>query len=79
MKDIDIPISSRQNRVHMIQTVEQYVYLYQALIEGLLTMDTNMPLQEYLLKERLPMDPKSQYKVRERKINLNGNVLFNSF
>ena len=66
----------------MIQTADQYVYLYQTLVEGLLTMDTNMPLQEYLLKERLPMDPKSQYKVRE-KINLDRNtlfyVLFNSF
>jgi hypothetical protein len=47
----------------MIQTVDQYVFLYRTLIEGILTIDTNVSLQEYLQTKKLRMDPKSQYKV----------------
>ena len=52
----------------MIQTVDQYVYLYQTLIEGILTMDTNMSLHDYLNTKRLRMDAKSQYKVGTKSI-----------
>lgn len=48
----------------MIQTVDQYVFLYRTLIEGILTVDTNVSLQEYLQTKKLRMDPKSQYRVR---------------
>jgi hypothetical protein len=51
----------------MIQTVEQYVFLYRALIEGILTMDANISLHEYLTTKKLRMDAKSQYKVRRNK------------
>jgi hypothetical protein len=51
----------------MIQTVDQYVFLYRTLIEGLLTMDTNISLQEYLATKKLRMDVKSQYKVRRNR------------
>ena len=51
----------------MIQTVDQYVFLYRTLIEGILTMDTNVSLQEYLTTRKLRMDIKSQYKVRQIK------------
>ncbi len=60
-------LKSRQNRVYMIQTVEQYVFLYRALIEGILTMDANISLHEYLTTKKLRMDAKSQYKVRRNK------------
>ena len=57
----------RQNRVYMIQTVDQYVFLYRTLIEGILSMDTNISLQEYLTTRKLRLDPKSQYKVKRIK------------
>ena len=49
----------------MIQTAEQYVFLYRTLIEGILTVDTSIPLQEFLTTKKLRVDSKSQYKVRE--------------
>jgi hypothetical protein len=49
----------------MIQTVDQYVFLYRTLIEGILTRDTNISLQEYMMTRKLHMDVKSQYKVRK--------------
>ena len=49
----------------MIQTVDQYVFLYRTLIEGILTMDTNISLQEYLTTKKLRMDIKNQYKVKK--------------
>ena len=66
----------------MIQTADQYVCLYQTLIEGILTMDTNMSLQEYLTTKRLRMDTKSQYKVRRRspyEIKAYCNIVLISF
>ncbi|CAF3448455.1 unnamed protein product [Rotaria socialis] len=56
----------RQNRVYMIQTVDQYVFLYRTLIEGILTMDISLSLQEYLTTRKLYMDIKSQYKLLEQ-------------
>jgi hypothetical protein len=47
----------------MIQTVDQYVFLYRTLIEGILTMDTSIPLQEYMMTRKLRMDAKSQFRV----------------
>jgi hypothetical protein len=52
----------------MIQTADQYVFLYRTLIEGILTMDTNISLQEYLSTKKLRMDTKSQYKVGRNKL-----------
>ena len=49
----------------MIQTAEQYVFLYRTLIEGIVTMDTNVSLQEYMTTKKLRMDTKTQYKVKE--------------
>jgi hypothetical protein len=51
----------------MIQTADQYVFLYRTLIEGILTVNTNISLQEYLTTKKLPMDTKSQYKVSRNK------------
>ncbi len=48
----------------MIQTVDQYVFLYRTIIEGILTMDTSISLQEYMITKKLYMDAKNQYKVR---------------
>lgn len=48
----------------MIQTAEQYVFLYRTLIEGILTVDTSISLQEFLSTKKLRVDSKSQYKVR---------------
>ena len=48
----------------MIQTVDQYVFLYRTLIEGILTMDTSVSVHEYIKTRSLYMDLKSQYKVR---------------
>lgn len=47
----------------MIQTADQYVFLYRALIEGILTMDISIPLHEYMTTRKLRMDVKPQYKV----------------
>ena len=52
----------------MIQTADQYVFLYRTLIEGILTMDTNVSLQEYITTKKLRMDTKSQYKVKGKNI-----------
>ena len=49
----------------MIQTAEQYVFLYRTLIEGIVTLDTNVTLQEYMMTKKLRMDTKTQYKVKE--------------
>ena len=48
----------------MIQTADQYVFLYRTLIEGLVTLNATVTLQEYLTSIKLRMDSKSQYKVR---------------
>jgi hypothetical protein len=48
----------------MVQTVEQYVFLYRALIEGILTMYTYISLQEFMITRKVYMDIKDQYKVR---------------
>ncbi|CAF1274014.1 unnamed protein product [Adineta ricciae] len=56
----------RQNRVYMIQTAEQYVFLYRTLIEGIVTMDTNVSLQEYMTTKKFRMDTKTQYKLLEQ-------------
>ncbi|UJR34076.1 hypothetical protein I4U23_021486 [Adineta vaga] len=56
----------RQNRVYMIQTVEQYVFLYRTIIEGIVTMDTNVSLSEYTMTKKLRMDTKNQYKLLEQ-------------
>ncbi|CAF4921423.1 unnamed protein product, partial [Rotaria sp. Silwood1] len=53
----------RQNRVYMIQTADQYVFLYRTLIEGILTMDASISLQEFMTTRKLHMDAKSQYKL----------------
>lgn len=49
----------------MIQTVDQYVFLYRALIEGIVTMQTSIPLQEFMITRKVPMDIKDQYKVNK--------------
>jgi hypothetical protein len=51
----------------MIQTADQYVFLYRALIEGILTMDASISIQEYLTTKKLYMDAKSQYRVSSKK------------
>ncbi|CAF0950892.1 unnamed protein product [Rotaria sordida] len=56
----------RENRVYMIQTVDQYVFLYRTLIEGILTMDASISLQEFMMIRKLHMDAKSQYKLLEQ-------------
>ncbi|CAF1025802.1 unnamed protein product [Adineta steineri] len=56
----------RQNRVYMIQTVDQYVFLYRTLIEGILTMNTNVSLQEFMVTRKVHMDMKDQYKLLEQ-------------
>lgn len=65
----------------MIQTVDQYVFLYRTLIEGILTMDTSVSLQEYMMTKKLRMDPKTQYKVRRNreKRRINFSLCSNSF
>jgi len=50
----------------MIQTVDQYVFLYRALIEGILTLNTNISLQEFMITRKVHMDIKDQYKVCEK-------------
>ncbi len=60
----------------MIQTADQYVFLYRTLIEGILTMDTNILLQEYLTTKKLRMDTKSQYKVRRNKERIYFDTFF---
>ena len=76
-------INFRQNRVYMIQTVDQYVFLYRALIEGILTMNTNISLQEFMITRKVHMDIKDQYKVRIIKIEYIINFFvvlsFNSY
>lgn len=47
----------------MIQTVDQYVFLYRALIEGILTERTSIPVKEFIITRKVPMDIKDQYKV----------------
>ncbi|CAF4717328.1 unnamed protein product, partial [Rotaria sp. Silwood2] len=56
----------RQNRVYMIQTADQYVFLYRTLIEGILTIDASISLQEFMMTRKLHMDAKSQYKLLEQ-------------
>ena len=51
----------------MVQTVDQYVFLYRALIEGILTMNTYVSLQEFMITRKIYMDMKDQYKVRRIK------------
>jgi hypothetical protein len=63
----------------MIQTADQYVFLYRTLIEGILTMDTNILLQEYLTTKKLRMDTKSQYKVRRNKERIYFDTFFKLF
>jgi len=63
----------RQNRVFMIQTVEQYVFLYRTLIEGILTFDTFISLQEFLTTKKLRVDAKTQFRLLEQ---LENNVEF---
>lgn len=53
----------RQNRVYMIQTADQYVFLYRALIEGILTEQTSISLKEFMITRKVHMDIKDQYKV----------------
>jgi len=48
----------------MIQTVDQYVFLYRALNEGIVTMNTYVSLQEFIITRKLHVDIKDQYKVR---------------
>ena len=50
----------------MIQTADQYVFLYQTLIEGILTRDASIALKEYMMTGKLHMDIRSQYKVRKK-------------
>ena len=50
----------------MVQTVDQYVFLYRALIEGILTMQTSVPLQEFMITRKVYIDIKDQYKVKQR-------------
>lgn len=63
---LDFTYRMRQNRVYMIQTVDQYVFLYRTLIEGILTLNTTVSLQEYLTTKKLRMDSKTQYKLLEQ-------------
>ena len=50
----------------MIQTVEQYVFLYRTLIEGILTFDTFISLQEFLTTKKLRVDAKTQFRVKQK-------------
>ena len=52
----------------MIQTVDQYVFLYRALIEAILTMQTYISLQEFMITRRVHMDIKDQYQVNITKV-----------
>ncbi|CAF0861002.1 unnamed protein product, partial [Didymodactylos carnosus] len=54
----------RQKRVYMIQTVDQYVFLYRALIEGIWTSDTNIPIDFF--KKKFKIDTKAQYRLLEQ-------------
>ncbi|UJR13295.1 hypothetical protein I4U23_000313 [Adineta vaga] len=56
----------RQNRVYMIQTVGQYVFLYRTLIEGILTMNTWISSQEFMATRKVHMDIKDQYRLLEQ-------------
>ncbi|CAF1627230.1 unnamed protein product, partial [Adineta ricciae] len=56
----------RQNRVYMIQTVGQYVFLYRALIEGILTLNASISLPEFMTTRRVHMDIKDQYRLLEQ-------------
>ena len=47
----------------MIQTADQYVFLYRTFIEGILSNGTTMTAQEFLNIRKFPMDIKTQYKV----------------
>jgi hypothetical protein len=58
----------------MIQTVDQYVFLYRALIEGILTMQTCISLQEFMITRKVYMDIRDQYKVRLN--NKENNIIF---
>lgn len=60
----------------MIQTADQYIFLYRTLIEGILTIDTNISLQEYLNTKKFRMDVKNQYKVIKK---LNQKLKINIF
>lgn len=66
----------------MIQTVEQYVFLYRSLIEGILSFGTNITLQEFTAKKSFPVDIKSQYKVFQCvhffRCEFNRNILFST-
>jgi hypothetical protein len=65
----------------MIQTVDQYVFLYRTIIEGILTMDTSISLQEYMITKKLYMDAKNQYKVTRNREKEKKEFIFflNSF
>lgn len=63
----------RQNRVYMIQTADQYVFLYRALIEGILTEQTSISLKEFMITRKVHMDIKDQYKLLEQ---LQSNIRF---
>ena len=49
----------------MIQTVGQYVFLYRALIEGILALNASISLPEFMTTRRVHMDIKDQYRVRQ--------------
>jgi hypothetical protein len=49
----------------MIQTADQYVFLYRALIEGVLSINTSISVQEFMATRKLHMEIKHQYKVRQ--------------
>ena len=40
----------RENRVNMIQTEEQYIFVYDALLEALQTGDTAIPCSEFRME-----------------------------
>ncbi|CAF0964408.1 unnamed protein product [Adineta steineri] len=63
---LDFTHRMRQNRVYMIQTIDQYVFLYRTLIEGILTMDIGISLEEYMTTKKFHMDPRNQYKLLEQ-------------
>ena len=62
----------------MIQTVDQYVFLYRTLIEGILTMKTSISLEEFLLTRQIHMNLQEQFQVSDAFIE-EIYFLFNSY